>query len=486
MKKRLSEVLEEANYEYVRGDTRNLIRGISYDSRSVEEGDLFIAVVGENADGHDYIKEAVKRGAVAIVGQKDPVDVEVANHTYVKVRDSRKEMASLSSSFYEAPTTSLFTVGITGTNGKTTTAHLSTRVLGEEETGALNTLTNEVTPGITEPVTTPESPEIQKFARRLRDRGTRNFVLEVSSHSLELNRVNSVNFDVGVFTNLTRDHLDYHSSMEEYKRAKEKLFRYLTRGDTAIINGDEDFGDRLEKITEARTLRYGLTDNADVVGDKLRKTSSGVSFKVTSPRGEAKVELGLFGRYNVYNALAAFSVGLASGMEPTKVAERLRGASSLPGRMERLELENGADIYVDFAHNPGAFRAVLRELAALYKSVSVVFGCGGESDRGKRPAMGQIASEYGDFIYLTDDNPKKEDRLEILHEIEHGIKAESEYQVIPERKEAIERAVVELPPKGVLLIAGKGHEDYQIVGDEWISYNDREFVEKICKKRSLI
>ncbi|MBS3765179.1 UDP-N-acetylmuramoyl-L-alanyl-D-glutamate--2,6-diaminopimelate ligase [Candidatus Bipolaricaulota bacterium] len=486
MKKGLPELLGRIEYQEVHGEKDKAVSGISHDSRAIEEGDLFLAIPGGNVDGHDFIAEAVDNGAEAIVGEKKREELCVGPVTYIRVRNSRKQMARISSSFYDDPTDSLFTIGITGTNGKTTTTHLTEEVLGKEETDAISTITNEAVPGQEGPVTTPESPRIQEIARDILKSGKTNFVLEVSSHSLELDRVAGINFDVGLFTNLTRDHLDYHSSIGEYKNAKKKLFHCLNNGDTAILNDDEDFSEEIEKVANSETVKYGLTGSADVSAGYIKRTKKGISFKVHSPWGSAKIESGLFGVYNVYNALGAITVGLTRGIELSEIAVRLERLNSLPGRMEKYELNNGADIYVDFAHNPGALERTLAELSHLYESVSVVFGCGGESDHGKRPEMGKVAEQYGSMVYLTDDNPKEEDRMKILREIEKGMSKNSSHSVVPNRKEAIEQAIDDLEPESSLLIAGKGHESYQIVEGEWINYDDREYVEKLCREKSLI
>lgn len=486
MKKSLTELLERIECEEVYGERDRVISGITYDSRSVEDGNLFLAIPGTNLDGHDFISDALNKGATVVVGEKSREELDTGSATYIRVKDSRHEMARLSSSFYDEPTTSLFTVGITGTNGKTTTAHLTKKVLGERKTETISTITNEPVPGKEGPVTTPESPRIQEAARDIKDRGKKNLVLEVSSHSLALDRVAEVDFDVGLFTNLSRDHLDYHSSMDDYKREKMKLFNYLNRDGTAVLNVDEAFSREIERSTAAETIKYGLTQKADVVGADIKRSRSGISFKIHSAWGTKAIKMDLFGVYNIYNSLGAITVGLTQGVELSRIAKKLEESNPLPGRMERIELDNGADIYVDFAHNPGALERTLTELSRLYETVSVVFGCGGESDRGKRPEMGKVASQYSNMVYLTDDNPKEEDRMEILREIEEGMDENSNHIVIPDRKEAISKAIDDIDPESSLLIAGKGHERYQIVGDNWISYDDREFVKQVCRKKSLI
>lgn len=486
MKKNLNRLLEELDYERVYGEVNSNLTGISYDSRDVETGDVFVAIEGKSFDGHDYSKNAAKAGAVAVIGEKVYDSVNSGSAPYVQVKDSRRALSQISSEFYDKPTSDLFTVGVTGTNGKTTTTHLVKKVLGSRATETISTITNREVPGNPEPVTTPEAPRIHELASNARSEGKQNFVLEVSSHGLAMSRVASVDFEVGVFTNITRDHLDYHESIEEYKSKKSLLFSYLTPADTAVLNKDQEFSKELASTTEADIISYGLGSSSDVKADNLRINSSGISFEVRSPWGKSEMELNLFGEYNVYNSLAAVTVGLVKGLELPEITERLAGIGPLSGRMEKLELSNGADVYVDFAHNSGALEKALSGLNQLYDRVSVVFGCGGESDRGKRPEMGSVAEKHADRIYITDDNPKREDREDILDEIASGIEDSSLYSIIPNRKEAIESAVDQLDSGEALLVAGKGHERYQVVGEEWIEYNDMEYLEKLCREQGLI
>jgi len=482
----LNELIKKLDYERVYGRTNPSLTGITHDSRDVRAGDLFVAVEGRSFDGHDYVNNAVEAGAATVIGEKSYDLVESVSVPYIKVNDSRQALSRVSHEFYDKPTSELFTAGVTGTNGKTTTAHLIRQVLGSNQTDTISTITNRDVAGNPEPVTTPEAPLIHEAARRARSEGRKNFVLEVSSHGLAMRRVSAVDFDVGVFTNITRDHLDYHETMEEYRSKKSLLFSYLTSDGTAVLNGDQEFSAELENTTAAEPVRYGLESNSDVVASNVSINTSGISFEVKSPWGNSDLNLSLFGEYNVYNSLAAITVGLVKGLKLSQITERLAGAGPLSGRMEKLELSNGADVYVDFAHNSGALGRVLSGLDQLYNTVSVVFGCGGESDRGKRPEMGSVAEEYADRVYITDDNPKKEDRQAILNDIASGIQDSTLYSIIPDRKKAIESAINGLNSGGSLLVAGKGHERYQVVGEEWVKYNDMEYLEGLCRKKGLI
>ncbi|MBS3736259.1 UDP-N-acetylmuramoyl-L-alanyl-D-glutamate--2,6-diaminopimelate ligase [Candidatus Bipolaricaulota bacterium] len=484
MEKNLSELLPDINYRLVRGPEDQKITGLHYDSRTVESGGAFVAIPGRNTDGHEYIAQAIESGAGVVFGEIPRSEIEGNPKTYVRVENSRKLLASVSHLFFDRPTKELFVAGITGTNGKTTTAHLTGNVLGKQ-TNLVTTLTHSDSLPEKEPVTTPEAPVIHEKAQKSLEKGIKNLVLEVSSHGLSLDRVACVDFDCGVFTNLTRDHLDFYDSMEEYAAGKVKLFTGLTEDDNAVLNSDEPLSDRIIAETRAEIVKYGIDEDSDVLGDKINKKKTGTTFRINSPWGTEEVNLNFPGLYNVYNALAAASIGLLRGIDLSRIVERLKDSGPLPGRLDKLELKNGADVYVDFAHNPGALERTLLELKEHYEEIFLVFGCGGMSDRGKRPEMGKIAAKHSDRFFITDDNPKGEDRTSILAEIEEGVGKGSNYEVIPERKSAIEAALDELAPGSCLLVAGKGHERYQVISGDWVEYNDREFLEKLTRKKSL-
>ena len=485
MEKNLNELLPKLSYIAITGNREQKVTGVYYDSRSVEPGGAFIAIHGHYADGHEFIPQAVKNGAGVVFGELSPPEIEGSPEAYVQVEDSRKILAKISHLFFDKPTEELFVVGITGTNGKTTTAHLAGLVLGEN-TDLVTTLTHSGSLPEKEPVTTPEAPEIQEIARTDLNKGIENLVLEVSSHGLSLNRVDYVDFNCAVFTNLTRDHLDFYDTMEEYANEKIKLFSRLSTEDHVIVNADEELTNRIVHKTRGNILKYGIEKTSDVLAEGISKKKNRTSFQLKSPWGTATVDLTLPGLYNVYNALAAASVALIKGVDLASVVNGLQSADRLSGRLEKVELKNGADVYVDFAHNPGALKETLLELRGHYKKVLLVFGCGGMSDRGKRPKMGEIATKYADRFFITDDNPKGENRKSILDEIERGVSKGANYEVIPERKSAIERAMKELTSESCLLVAGKGHETYQIVSGKWIDYNDKDFVERLARKKSLI
>ncbi|MFB6290933.1 MAG: UDP-N-acetylmuramoyl-L-alanyl-D-glutamate--2,6-diaminopimelate ligase [Candidatus Bipolaricaulia bacterium] len=485
MKRELKELLSEIPYLAMNGKDEQLVTGIYHDSRAVRPGGLFVAIPGKQTDGHEYISEAIENGARVVFGEIPFSEVEPGPETYVRVRDSRKSLSRISHVFYGKPTKKLFVAGITGTNGKTTTAHLTAHLLGKY-TDSITTLTRSDSNPEKEPVTTPEAPVIHEIAHEDLHQGVKNLVMEVSSHGLSMDRVSQVDFDCGVFTNLTRDHLDFYESMKDYAAEKLKLFSYLSEDSTAIVNSDEELSTKIGQKTEADVLKYGIREPAEIVAEKINKSTRGVEFRINSPWGTETVKLSFPGLYNVYNALAAVSVGLTRGKDFSRIIRRLETAERLSGRLEEINLNNGSDVYIDFAHNPGALESTLKELQDHYDKVLLVFGCGGMSDRGKRPEMGEVATVYADRFFLTDDNPKKEDRHKILREIEQGVGTTADYESIPNRKTAIETAIEELTRDSCLLVAGKGHESYQIVSGNLIEYNDTEFVKETAKEKGLI
>lgn len=480
--KTFSDLIEDIAYLDITGPKNLEITGITYDSRTSEDGYLFVAIKGKKFDGHDYITDAFNNGAKAAAGEKrmSPEDFP-AGTAYVRVPDSRIALATISDLFYDKPTEKLFSVGITGTNGKTTTAHLTKELLGSASTEVINTVRTAHMVSGQEPVTTPESSEVHRNAYRALQQGKIYYVVEVSSHGLAMERVGKVDFDMGIFTNLTRDHLDYHLSMEEYANSKLKLFRGLSQVNTAIVNNDDDFTSTITEATKASTITYGISSPADVTATGIEASARGVKFRVVSPWGSGDFFLPYIGTYNVYNALPAITVGLLADHDLDSMQEVLHNVPKIPGRMEKIGLDEDSAVFVDFAHNPGGLEHSLSELNQLYPRVSVIFGCGGLSDRGKRPEMGRIASSLANEVILTNDNPKSENPDQIIEEIESGIPENFHYDVIPDRKAAIEKGLSRLDPGEALLIAGKGHERFQVFEDEVIEFNDADYVREITK-----
>jgi UDP-N-acetylmuramoyl-L-alanyl-D-glutamate--2,6-diaminopimelate ligase len=491
---RLEELIQPLLLHTVTGDLQTNITGIQVDSRRVEPGDLFIAVRGFTVDGHHFVSKAVAKGAAAVLVE-EPVAVRVP---VVLVPDSKRAMAVVAATFFRHPTQALKLIGITGTNGKTTTAHLIQRVLsdGGDPVGIIGTLGMKIGDH-TYPVrnTTPEVVELQRGFRRMCAQGCRYAVIEVSSHALEMGRTRGCQFQLAVFTNLTQDHLDYHETMEKYKAAKGLLFsqlgnRYadhLAEQSCAILNADEEASRAFAKITPAQVVTYGIEQRANVWARELRFTAAGTAFILDTYKGSIAIQLQLMGKFNVYNALAATSVALVEGISLTEIKQRLEAVTGVDGRFESVDAGQSFTVIVDYAHTPDGLENVLATIREFAQgSVITVVGCGGDRDRGKRPLMAQIAAKYSDFVVLTSDNPRTEDPESILMDMLEGMRAidPHRYVTLPDRKEAIYFATQQAGANDVVLIAGKGHETYQEVNGVRIEFDDREVVRAaICEQR---
>lgn len=458
------------------------VGGVAYDSRRVAPGDLFVAIRGEHFDGHDYLEQASGAGAVAAVVE----DRRSAGPPQIVVKNTRCALGPLSAACHGFPGERLFTVGVTGTNGKTTTTQLIRHLLagvGGTSVGLVGTV-DYIVAGKAEPAphTTPESSDLQALLARMLTGGDTAAVLEVSSHGLALGRLEGLDFDVTCFTNLGRDHLDFHQDMEAYLAAKRVLFeRHRKIGGTAILNIDDPEGARLAAALPAPVLGIGLSPASDVRASEVRVDREGVGFRLHLGGDETEVESPLLGLFNVHNLLMAAAVGQVAGFTAGQIARALASAPPVPGRMERLPAPDGVTILLDYAHKPEALRGALqacRELAPEGR-VLVVFGCGGDRDRGKRPLMGRIAALGADEVYVTSDNPRTEDPEAIVAEILAGIPGEArEGNVVSEvdRPTAIAQAVGRARAGDVVLVAGKGHEQYQIVGTERRPFDERAIV----------
>jgi len=447
------------------------IVGITEDSRRVRPGYLFVALRGLAEDGRRYVPEALARGAVAVA-----VEGEIESPAPVlPLADGRTDLARLASALFGDPTRDLFTVGVTGTKGKTTVCHLVAHLVGEDAACVMSTVTNEER-GL-RAVTTPSSPLIQKAARDALDAGKTTFVLEVSSAALALHRTEGVDFDAAVFTNLSHDHLDLHRSMEEYLAAKLLLFSSLAREASAVVNADDPVAERVLAATRAGKLTFGIRRPADLTARVLEARPRETTFTLGFRGHKARVRLTLPGEHNVYNALAAAGAVAPTGLTVDEIALRLSTARSVVGRYQFLQARNGATVVIDFAHSPDSLERMLRSVRPFHARVICVFGCGGDSDRQKRPTMGRISGENADVTLLTTDNPKSEDPSAIIDEIEAGLRTTGgRYERIPDRRAAIRRALELASPEDVVLLAGKGHETYQIVGKEFLPYSDAEFL----------
>lgn len=485
MAKTIEELLKGLKVVTTAGPPGSAVSSICSDSRKVTDGCLFACVKGANADGHDFAYDAVEKGAVSVLADRD---LELPSSTaLIVVEDVRKALAYISARFYENPSHELTIVGITGTNGKTTTAHFVKSIVeaASERAGVMGTLGHYVGDSLErDPFTTPEAPEVHRYLRSMVDSGMKYCAMEVSSHALALSRADHVDFDVVCFTNLSRDHLDFHGGFDEYKKAKMKLFgsgEDSPFGDSrkAVINIGDDTGREIERHCALPVLTYCLGKDADVRGDILSMERQVSRLKVSHAQGTTMVKTYLRGRMNVYNALAAYAVGLILGLDEDAILRGIAALEQLPGRVETIT-GKGRSVVVDYAHTPDALRRLLTDMRELtsHRLISV-FGCGGDRDRGKRPEMGRIAAELSDLVFITSDNPRTEDPGKIIEDIVAGVPKDSDYWVEPDRERAIERAVAASEEGDVIVVAGKGHEDYQILGTRKIHFDDREIVRKL-------
>ena len=453
---------------------------------------MFFALPGEKLDGSRFVNDAVARGAIAIASSNSrPVDVsrEIAWVELTRGKE-RRSLALASANFFGHPANSLKLIGVTGTNGKTTTTFLIDSILNAAgSTSGLVGTTGYRTPKGSRPAqnTTPESLDLQQMFAEIRDAGGTHGILEASSHALAMDRLWGCHFAVAVFTNLTRDHLDYHKTFEDYFAAKRRLFAGTGAGapDVAVINADDPYADRLEGLAR-RTLTYSLKGGADLVATKLSLGSGGVEFTVQTAAGKIGVRSPLVGRINVYNILAALGAGTGLDIPVSKIEEGVANLGLVPGRFQRIDEGQPFLLIVDYAHTDDALRNLIstaRELKASGRIITV-FGAGGERDRTKRPLMGEAAGSLSDLVVLTSDNPRGEDPLRIINDVVVGLqKVSAKYRTEPDREQAIEIALGEARPGDIVLLAGKGHETYQVLRDKTIDFDDREKARAILLRK---
>ena len=452
------------------------INAVKDDSRQVKEGALFVAVTGNNFDGHDFIPEVIKRGAKVVIGEKSVVLTK--DKTYIRVKDSRKALAISSAWFYGFPGDKLQLIGVTGTSGKTTTTYLIRAMLKEvgASSGVIGTIANIINDSkLPTSFTTPGALELNELFSQMIKQNIDYVVMEVSSHSLKLHRVEGLKFEVGVFTNLTQDHLDFHKTFEDYFRSKQKLFQQ-SKG--AVINIDDKSGKRLLDITDIPALTYGIKNSADLMAQNIRQTSKGVLYDLIYQDNKYPVFYGVPGLFSVYNSLAALATGIALGFPVDSLISALKKVKGVPGRFELISNNQDIIVIVDYAHKPDGLKNVLLTIREFCKGkIITVFGCGGDRDRAKRPIMGKIASELSDYSIITSDNPRTEDPETIIKEIESGVIGKN-YIKITDRKKAIQTALMMAKKGDTVLIAGKGHETYQIIGDKKVHFDDKEVVKE--------
>ncbi|MFO7870410.1 MAG: UDP-N-acetylmuramoyl-L-alanyl-D-glutamate--2,6-diaminopimelate ligase [Kiritimatiellia bacterium] len=466
------------------------ITGVAHDSRQVKAGILFVAVKGANRDGRNFASEAVRRGAPAVVCEGSCGDVPAG--MVVSVENPRKALAAMACSFYGRPSDRMRVIGITGTNGKTTTGRVVRDILIAEgkRPGVISTVAHEIGRRVIPAVrTTPEAPELQYLLSQMLENGSDSAVIEVSSHSLMQSRVAGIEFDAAVFTNLTRDHLDYHGSMENYFEAKKLLFRQLReekKKGLSVVNADDPRGRRLAQDGELHNelFTFAVDREASVNAKDIVLGPQGSKFAVITPWGETKVKTALLGRFNISNILAAMCCTCALGIKPEKAAEAVSSMKPVPGRLEPVETGKRFDVFVDYAHTDDALARVLETLRELTRGrLILVFGCGGNRDKSKRPAMGKVASNLADYTVVTSDNPRNEEPSEIIAQILEGYGNRGNCEAIENRTEAISRALFMAQKGDVVLIAGKGHENFQEFANKTVSFDDRQAVRELTGGR---
>lgn len=464
------------------------ITSIHMDSREVVSGGVFFCIEGYTVDGHEYAEQAVRNGACAVIA-KYTLDLSVP---VLVVRDTQKAMAIAASRFYQHPTKEMRLIGITGTNGKTTTSHLLEAILKEDsiQTGLIGTMYTKINEEIYETKnTTPESVTIQKIFRDMKDQDVGSCIMEVSSHALDLGRVRGCDFNTVVFTNLTQDHLDYHETMDKYMQAKSLLFSQLGNSydgeeKTAVLNADDSASEFFERVCSAPVLTYGIEQAADIRAENITMSPTGTSFTIVTPWGEELLALSMAGKFSIYNALAAATAALAEGIALSTIVSALGKVKGVAGRFELVESEEDFAVIVDYAHTPDSLKNVLetaREMAD--GSVYTVVGCGGNRDKSKRPEMAHIAVSLSDMSVFTADNPRDENPSSIIDDMTMGL-TNTNFTVIEDRREAIAYAVEKAEPGDLILIAGKGHETYQIIKDQVFSFDDRKEAEIAIKNKT--
>ncbi len=474
------------------GDSGTSILGITEDSREVQPGFLFSSLKGNHTDGANFVADALRRGAAAILLEGDRGNI--ARDIAVAISsNARKTLAEFASAFYDYPSKDLIVVGVTGTNGKTTTSYLLRQLLQAQgiSTGWISTV-GYALPGKMLPSshTTPCATRLQGLMHQMRNEGCKAVAMEASSHALDQYRAEAIAFDVAVFTNLTRDHLDYHGNFENYLKSKIRLFEILNdspkRNRWAVINAEDPAIGALRRAIKTETLSFGIEKDADVMAKDLQLTQGGALFELATPVGRIPVLLPLLGRFNVQNALAMVAAGVALRIPLESIAQVLSCVVAPPGRMEFIQGEQPFRVVVDYAHTDDALRNVLATVREFTQGrVLLVFGCGGDRDKTKRPLMGRAAQEYATMSFLTSDNPRSEDPRGIIADIERGFTSPDCYRVCVDRADAIEQAIAAALPGDLVLIAGKGHEEVQITGDRVIAFSDKAVAGSVLQREGF-
>jgi UDP-N-acetylmuramoyl-L-alanyl-D-glutamate--2,6-diaminopimelate ligase len=472
------------------------VSGLCIDSRHVHPGEVFVAIRGERADGHSYLPEVCRKNISGVVVEDEALIPKDFKGAVLVVANARQALSQIAARYYGEPANELFCVGVTGTSGKTSTTYFVECVLNHfgMSTGVVGTIDHHLRDKTwSAELTTPDAITLQKRLREFRALDARALAMEVSSHAIEQDRADSVPFDAVIFTNLTRDHLDYHKDMQGYFAAKEKLFRelpsrYPDKRVSAIINANDEWAMKLQMAPNVNTLTYGEV-SSDYQFQVIDMNYAMTRFRLKTARGEAQIEIPIAGRHNVYNAVSAIAVGMVAGASIETCAAGLKEFKGVPGRLQRVPSASDRYVFVDYAHKPGALEKVLGLLESIRSSkrrghskIITVFGCGGDRDAGKRPLMAKIAVEHSDLVIITSDNPRNEDPEAIIQDVLTGVPKDllnSRVFVEVDRTKAITRGIELAATGDVVLIAGKGHEDYQIIGEKKLKFSDYEIAEKV-------
>ena len=488
---KLSRLLTGVDVLGISGDISGDASDICYDSRKCRECSVFVAIAGAEFNGHDFVRDAVKRGARYIVHDEEHIPTE-PDTAFIRVKDSRLALGRLGKNFYHNPSRDLCLIGVTGTNGKTTVAYLLESIL--ESAGFCTGVTGTVNyryGGNLFPAlhTTPESLDLHRMLREMVDAGITHVVMEVSSHAIDLKRVYGCEYDIGIFTNLSREHLDYHHTMEEYFLVKKRFFTDVLGGSSAVVNCDDPWGVRLLDEIKTPSVTFGMGEFCDVSSTDFTLSMDGINANIKGPDGGFPISSAMVGKFNLYNILAAAAAAMSLEIPEKHIQSGIRALEVVPGRLERASNPGEPAVFVDYAHTGDALEKVLENLSDFKEGrIITVFGCGGDRDRTKRPVMGKIAATLSDLAIITSDNPRTEDPSKILNEIEMGVDTDSKkyspediingfnergYMVIADRRAAIALAVFIAGKSDIVLIAGKGHEDYQIMGTMKFPFDDR-------------
>ena len=456
-----------------------LINKVVYDSRKVEDRSLFVAIHGYSTDGHNYLKDVTDQGAVAAIVEKENSDVNIPQYL---VKDSRKALASIASEFYRPELDSMRVVGITGTNGKTTTSFLIRSILNEARlySGLIGTIHYDIGGELIQAWnTTPESVDLFQMIYNMHQHNQRGCVLEASSHGLALHRLDGIKFEIAVFTNLSQDHLDFHADFEDYYQAKKSLFSHLKPEGTAIINSDDPYGQRLLDEIQSKSLDFNTSGNATVTVTRWDSSLNGVTLLAQTPQGQINITSSLIGKFNIENILAAISAGIALDIDLVTIKRGIERVSRVPGRLEPVPVNLDKTIIVDYSHTPDALEKALHVLTKMTeKKLWVVFGCGGDRDKKKRPLMGNIAVEIADHVIITSDNPRSEDPDSIIDDILSGINDNEKVEVESNRRKAIQQALENSEAGDTIFVAGKGHEHYQEIDGIKYPFDDRQVIKE--------